>query len=481
MGAHVRGPQRHVARTLLAAGLVVVAFAGYVAADIADLVPGPLTRDARPSQGQAAGPAQAWAPARVAGDLETGRGVDAAAAQGVIDTFAATPGLGSDYSVLIADADGTVAAERDQENLRQPASTLKTLTAAAAAGSLDMGSTIPTEAYLSQSAGAGAKLTLKGQGDMLLGPGASDPNHVNGRAGLGTLAQETAQVLKARSISKVSLAYDAGKFGSVRSSQGIEANNPGGVYFTPTSAMAVDEGRQRSPQDRDAAPDAAGVYVPHDQDPEGQAARVFAQRLREQGIDLEGEPSAGQAAQADQPLAQVQSAPLIQIMAYMLRTSDNTLAELFGRLTAIKEGKENSPEGAVQAVGQALEREGIKLEGGAHMADCSGLSPGSQVSVTTLAAVQRLACDGRHGRLAPLVEGLSVAGLVGTAANRGRGPASGLARVKTGSLDQVTAMTGNVSRTRGGLLVFAVIVNNPSDMGAAVKAVDTLLSGLPQL
>ena len=54
-------------------------------------------------------------------------------------------------------------------------------------------------------------------------------------------------------------------------------------------------------------------------------------------------------------------------------------------------------------------------------------------------------------------------------------------RVKTGSLDGVTAMTGNVSRTRGGALTFAVIVNDPDDMQAARDAIDTFIAGLPKL
>ena len=42
-------------------------------------------------------------------------------------------------------------------------------------------------------------------------------------------------------------------------------------------------------------------------------------------------------------------------------------------------------------------------------------------------------------------------------------------------------MTGNVSRTRGGALTFAVIVNDPDDMQAARDAIDTFIAGLPEL
>ena len=57
----------------------------------------------------------------------------------------------------------------------------------------------------------------------------------------------------------------------------------------------------------------------------------------------------------------------------------------------------------------------------------------------------------------------------------------GLIRVKTGSLGDVTSMTGNVSRLNGGALTFAVIANNPTDFAAAKAAIDTFVAGLPKL
>jgi D-alanyl-D-alanine carboxypeptidase/D-alanyl-D-alanine-endopeptidase (penicillin-binding protein 4) len=114
------------------------------------------------------------------------------------------------------------------------------------------------------------------------------------------------------------------------------------------------------------------------------------------------------------------------------------------------------------------------------MADVCGLSPGSQVTASTLAAVQarNLTATGA----AAAGEGLSIPGLVGTASDRlDNMNAAGLLRVKTGSLDTVTAMVGNASRSSGGTLAFAVIVNNPDDMAAAKLAVDTFISELTGL
>ena len=72
-------------------------------------------------------------------------------------------------------------------------------------------------------------------------------------------------------------------------------------------------------------------------------------------------------------------------------------------------------------------------------------------------------------------------GLVGTAQDRYTDDAvAGLLRVKTGSLGTVTSMAGNVSRTNGGALSFAV-VNNPEDYAAARSAIDSFITKLAGL
>lgn len=79
-------------------------------------------------------------------------------------------------------------------------------------------------------------------------------------------------------------------------------------------------------------------------------------------------------------------------------------------------------------------------------------------------------------------EGLSIPGLVGTARNRiVTGPDNGLFRVKTGSLDAVTSLAGNVSRVKGGVLSFAVIVNDPENQWSAIKAINVMAAKLAKL
>ena len=71
-------------------------------------------------------------------------------------------------------------------------------------------------------------------------------------------------------------------------------------------------------------------------------------------------------------------------MAFMLRHSDNTLAEEFGRLLATTtEKRTNSPAGATRAVKSVLEQAGISTNG-LRMMNCSGLAEESEVTVRTL-------------------------------------------------------------------------------------------------
>ena len=149
--------------------------------------------------------------------------------------------------------------------------------------------------------------------------------------------------------------------------------------------MAVDGGRTWTDMVKPANPDDSSQYPVLSQQPALDAATTFAKRLADNGITVTSGPTAGAAPSGTSALASVSSAPLNEVMA--LRHSDNTLAQLFGRLTALKRQAGNSIKTDTQAVADTLAEQGIDTSG-LQMADCSGLTPGSKVSVTTLIEVQ---------------------------------------------------------------------------------------------
>lgn len=491
MGADNNGVQtRRAARRLqkvkgrkrrsvaVAAVLTLLLGCGYVVADIYDVAPGMLTSKVTPVE-QFPEAKQAIAAKSVVTQIEDVESPNAGQTQALVKAFASATGVGKDFSLVIADDQGKVIVERNQDALREPASTMKTLTSFAASQHLDMSSTLDTEVYLDDSAST-PTLTLKGNGDMMLGSGANDASHVNGRAGLTTLAQRTAAALRQQGVNTVAFRYDDSLFGSKRLPDHLEENNPDLAYASPMASMAIDLSRNWTGWSKPSNPDVESAFPPRSSKPAADVANTFVKLLAGQGIKVTGGVTSGTAPSSGDPIASVSSAHLSEIMSYMLRNSDNTEAELFGRLLALKTGQENSPEGAAAAVKQTLADANIDVSK-VTVADCSGLSPGSRLTASVLAQVQS-ALVHSNSSVSAAAEGLAVSGLSGTALSHDfPDSADGLIRLKTGTLSDVTSMTGNVSRTKGGTLVFAVIVNNPTNTWEAIHAIDTLVGKLPQL
>lgn len=447
---------------------------GYTIADVYDVAPGLLTAQSAPTRTYSAIPTPLAAGA-VAGKADRDVPIDEKKAEKLITALGESEGTGN-FSVAIAAADGTIAAERNLDTEREPASTTKTLTAFTAVHTLEMSGTLDTEVYLTH-ADTSPTIVLQGHGDMLLGEGQNDPSHINGRAGLATLAQNTAQSLRQRGIDQVALAVDDSLFGDDNTSTALEQNNDGNAMYTPLSSMAVDGGRMRYGLTAD--PDAFTDYPTLSRTTASDAARMFRSLLTQQGITVT-DSSDTSGTEASARIAKVSSAPLNEVMAFMLRHSDNTLAELFARLTALKLGLGNSMDADIQAVVQVLRANDIPTDG-LHLTSCSGLAAGTRLRIPTLLAVQRSLVGLDDGGAAE-IEGLSVPGLTGTARNRAANDdIKGLARVKTGSLGGVRALVGNVSREHGGVLLFAVIVNDSSDELAANNAIDDFMAGLAKL
>lgn len=468
-----------VLRIVISALVTILLCASYVFADFRGLVPGPLTvLPAGSNSSRISGAMRESIP--IAGPVNLNKPIDVNAANGLIEAFANASGVGADFSVAVSDASGTIVASRNPDTPREPASTMKTLTALAASSTLDMGSTFRTETSLEpsdQGAGEPAKLLLTSDGDMLLGAGQNDPDHVNGRAGLATLADKTVASLKKRGIEHIHLQYDDELFGTVRYPANIDSNNINHSNYTGIASMAVDGGRQWKGENHDI--DQYTEYPELSMTPARDAALVFSALLSQRGVAVDGEVTSGRAHGKAERIATIGSATLAEVMAFTMRHSDNTLIEEFGRLTALKMRGENSPEGATKAVKQQLNKLGIDTAN-LHMRDCSGLSAGSTLTVRTLVELQA-----RNLKIGPGTsagEGLSIPGLVGTARTRLHDPgAAGLLRVKTGSLEHVTSMSGNVSRKGGGVLCFAVVVNNPQSYAEAKKAIDMFMSSLAGL
>jgi len=178
-------------------------------------------------------------------------------------------------------------------------------------------------------------------------------------------------------------------------------------------------------------------------------------------------PSNGSSANPGAPapgtqLGAVSSAPLVRILEEMMRTSDNTIAELVARQVALAGNQPATFAGVGTAVQAQLTDLGLPT-GGVRVADGSGLSLDDRVSAQLLTAILTLAARADRPALHALFTGLPVAGYSGTLATRYHGPngnpADGVLRAKTGTLTGVNGLAGYVVDAKGRLLSFAVLAD----------------------
>ena len=439
---------------LTAASLLV--FSGYYSlGDALDLLPGPVTvayADVAPQPFPTpAGPsAKTTAPS----GLDQGAPKPSRAAlSGYVQAVASDAALtgGSVTASVIDVATGEELLDQSATTGVTPASTNKVLTAWAALSSMGPGHTLQTKAVLD-----GQTVTLVGGGDVLLADDAGDPTATAGHAGLGDLARATAEQLKAQGTTSVSLRLDDTLFTGAQWNDGWEAGNE--QYVAKVQPIMVDV--------------SATQNQGYPADPAMEAAQAFARHLSEAGITVDGDASRAAAPGGAKELASVSSAPLSDILALSLKTSDNTMTKVEGRLVALQAKETADFAGASKAVAAQLRKDGFDTSG-LTLLDSSGLAKGNKVPAKLLAQIlAKSAGDdgGSAGRT--LVADLPVGALDGTLGNRLHDTAAaGTVRAKTGSLEQTSSLAGVVTTADGRLLAFAILANGfPANGGSAAGA-----------
>ena len=366
-------------------------------------------------------------------------------------------------------ATGQVLFERGADDARIPASNMKLLTAGAALRVLGPDRRFSTRVVAGTTPGS---VVLTGGGDVLLGDGESTAGAVLGRAGLATLAQATVEALQADGVSgTVSVQLDDSLFSGPSLNQAWSPEDVAAGEMAPLFPLALNSARF----------DPAKTTGPRPQDAAMAAAEAFTARLTAAAAPagLSVTPEVARVQSGDAPdsapakvLAEVQSATVGQQVDLMLQTSDNYLAEVLGRMTALGAGRPGSGEDAIAAVLQQVQDMGIPTDG-LRAADVSGLALANRVSARQLTDVVRAMTSGTDTRLRAALTGFPVAGLTGTLGGRYTDAASaagaGLVRAKTGTLNTVIALSGYVVDADGRLLVFS-FVGNGLTPGAANKA-----------
>ncbi|WP_372699644.1 D-alanyl-D-alanine carboxypeptidase/D-alanyl-D-alanine-endopeptidase [Arthrobacter sp. JSM 101049] len=467
--------------------LLVVVVGTLLGVLVLNLAPAFLDRPATadPAPMPTAAPEVAPASATALEPLGTGGALPRAAVlQQKLDKAFTTDADGSYTGQVIDLATGEVLYNRHGDQASAPASNLKILTAVAALQQLGGEQTLPTTAML----GSDDTVVLVGGGDVLLGAGASEPDATVSRAGLATLAEQTAAALFASgnfdpgtgtelqvvlddtlftgadlnpvwdeslmSTSNITAVQPLAMYGARKDShpQSVRVPDPAmaaaTTFRTALAAAVAAEQREADAAGpagaaADGSPDAASGTA-------SGPADAAVPRLSINDDVIRGEAGAGA-----ETLAVVHSAPVVDQLAFMGAESDNYVAEAMGRLAALAAGRPATFGGATDTLRATASGLGVDVEG-MSLADASGLSDRNRLSPRQLTAVIRAAATSPNPDLRDVSYLLPISGATGTLEHRLTSAATrGEIRAKTGTLTGIATLGGTAVTADGRVLAFA--------------------------
>jgi serine-type D-Ala-D-Ala carboxypeptidase/endopeptidase (penicillin-binding protein 4) len=332
------------------------------------------------------------------------------------------------------------------------ASNTKLFTAAAALARFGTEGTLGTEVL------GGGELDEEGiwRGDLYL-RGGGDPTFGSRRFatrsyGGGGTVEELAALVDQAGVERVTgrVYGDESQHDSLRggpySAFGVS------IWVGPLSALSFNRG---------LATEAGGGYQASP--PLFAAARLDA-ALERRGIRVRLAPRAAETPAGAPVVASVESPPMGTLVRLMNKPSDNFFGEMLLKNLAMQaRGVGTTKAGARLAAGYAR-----RLGAPVRIADGSGLSRGNRASphrvvrlLTALVAEEEL-FDTWYASLA-------IAGRDGTLKTRMRsGAARGQCRGKTGTLSNVSALSGYCTGRSGDLYAFSILMNNVFTSGARV-------------
>lgn len=206
----------------------------------------------------------------------------------------------------------------------------------------------------------------------------------------------------------------------------------------------------------------------HISDPEVRAARALTQALRKQGVAVAGVPDAGKMPDGLGELVFVESAPLSVLVRYMNRSSSNFFAEVLAKRLAVEVFGEP---GSIAAGADALETFADALGITIAAFDGSGLSYSNRVSARGLVRLIT-ATELTSPYYETLRDGLATGGQ-GTLEDRLHGVP---VRAKTGSLTEISALSGWILLERTGEWAEFSILSKGMSYSAAKNLEDRLVS-----
>jgi serine-type D-Ala-D-Ala carboxypeptidase/endopeptidase (penicillin-binding protein 4) len=348
-----------------------------------------------------------------------------------LDRMVRESGLAGSTSVSVVALDGSVVYEWKGTRARLPASNEKLVTAVAALAELGPSARLHTKVVAVATPEGGVldgSIWLVGGGDPSLGE--RDLKRL-ARMIRGTgITRITGNVLGDESLWDAQRAAPGWKRGFL------------GEECPPLSALTVARSQARRPALR--------------------AAAVLRRALRAAGVRVSGGIGQGTAPFEATEIADDASPLVASLVAKMGKDSDNFIAEMLFKAVAADAYGEGTTAGGARRARGILRRHALALTG-TRIVDGSGLSMRNRASSGFIARM--LAALSRDAALAaPFRSSLAIAGRDGTLRKRmTSGPAAGVVRAKTGTLNEASALSGYA-----GPYAFSVLVGGrPVNLTAA--------------
>jgi serine-type D-Ala-D-Ala carboxypeptidase/endopeptidase (penicillin-binding protein 4) len=288
-------------------------------------------------------------------------------------------------------------------------------------------------------------LYLRGGGDPTFGSSAYTRKFYGG----GATVQQLAKLLDRAGIERVTgrVYGDESRHDAYRG--GPDSGFGVSIWVGPLSALSYNRG---------FANEGGSAFQLN---PPAFAAARLDDALEARGIPVKRSPSARRAPAGLEVLASVDSPPMERLVRLMNKPSDNFFAELLAKDVAMQvNGRGSTSGGAALIEGFAR-----RLGAGAQLVDGSGLSRGNRASPYRI--VRLLTAMAQRDEYDAFFASLPVAGRDGTLYDRmRRGPARSRCHAKTGTLSDVSALSGYCEARSGDVYAFSFLMNGIYTPGA---------------
>jgi D-alanyl-D-alanine carboxypeptidase/D-alanyl-D-alanine-endopeptidase (penicillin-binding protein 4) len=288
-------------------------------------------------------------------------------------------------------------------------------------------------------------LYLRGGGDPTFGSRRFTRRSYGG----GATVEALAKALDTAGIERVTgrVLGDESRFDALRG--GPDSGYGISVWVGPLSALSFNRGL--------ASESGYGFQL---QPPAFAATRLDA-ALEARGVRVRLAPRAGRAPGGLDVLASVESPPMARLIRLTNKPSDNFFAETLLKDLALQRSGRGTTSGGARLAAAFARRVGSR----ARLVDGSGLSRGNRASPYRIVRLLRAMTE--RDDYDEFLASLPVAGRDGTLYDRMRGgPARGRCQAKTGTLSDVSALSGYCESRSGDLYAFSILMNGVYPTGA---------------